>query len=476
MLEKGILFRDQQKPGETGTAEIKDTKEYAYNLSKRIDNIKKAIDHITKNVDPEGYVRAATDYTWYKLMWFRDSSMISSSLSQASKKLHDLGIENTEIHQERAKLAAMKIISKEWEVISSNHDRIAASSTMSLENPEYKKLKFHIPARIAENGELADKFIDGRHINDTAESENPNSWLKQFDTVPLILYATSEFINSFGAEVLPDAAKRAIRENLGILSRYIINVYKCPCADAWEQSPDMLHSYSVAAAYAGLNSAMAIADSLGLELDTKSVEKEVYGKGGIKEFINSMFVKDGIMKKFRPEFGADTIEYPSIDASAYIVFALFDPSHYLIEREVYSKTMDALKSNHIFKSYKDGKTYYSAMPKRYEGDRYFGGSGWILLSALEAYNLILDKNAEGASKILDRIEELAEGPEFKLPEQEPIVEEFLNPFRESENDAIGKRPAMDLIWSAAEYLRASAAELELLKEGNYVASFLRKKE
>ena len=52
---------------------------------------------------------------------------------------------------------------------------------------ELKKLKNHIPARIDGNGRLANMEIDGRQINDLAESENPNSWLKQFDSVPLVL-------------------------------------------------------------------------------------------------------------------------------------------------------------------------------------------------------------------------------------------------------------------------------------------------
>jgi GH15 family glucan-1,4-alpha-glucosidase len=474
MLEKGVFFQDQQRRGEAAPKEPQINYDFEKLISYRKRNIAAAVNHICDSIDSDGYVRAATDYTWYKLMWFRDSSLISSALSQAAAVLSNLADKSMLNEALMAKNTALKIISKEWDVIDKSRPKLATAASTPLQDPELKKLKNHLPARITKDGTLADMDIDGRHINDVPEAENQNSWLKQFDSIPLILYATSEFINSFGPQSLSRELIEKINSNLAMLSDYIIHVYKCPCADAWEQSPHMLHSYSVGAVFGGLTSALKISERLGIELDSEKINKEIYGKNGIASFINELFVKDGVLRKYRKEFGADVEEYPKVDASAYILFALLDKNHDLINTETYYKTMDALKENHIFKSVDGSRIYESAMPKRYEGDRYFGGAGWILLAALEASISISEGDISHAEYILSEIEKLIPKEGFKLPEQEPLEDIFLNPYRESESDAKGKNPAMDLIWSSAEYLRAATAELDFIRRNKQETNMLRK--
>ena len=134
---------------------------------------------------------------------------------------------------------ALKILSKHWELMERNKDKLLSAASMPLENYELKKLKNHIPARVDGDGRLANTEIDGRKINDFAEAENPNSWLKQFDSVPLVLHATAEFVKAFGIGSLPEGLAESIRKNIGVMADYIINVYKCPCADVWEQNLHM---------------------------------------------------------------------------------------------------------------------------------------------------------------------------------------------------------------------------------------------
>ncbi len=460
MLEKSVYSQDQHKTGETCSKPFTATKIPELILTERKKNIAAAISHITSNIMPDGYVRAATDYTWYKLMWFRDSAMVSSSLSQVAASIKRLRDAELMPFAEKAMDGALKILLRQWDLVGRNIETLRSTSTMRLEDFEFKRLKNHIPARIDGNGRLANVEIDGRQINDLAEAENPNSWLKQFDSVPLILYATSEFLKAFGAEFLPDSLVGSIRSNIGVLVDYIINTYKCPCADIWEQNPHMLHSYDIAAAYAGLNSILYLSSELGADIAEGRIRQEIYGATGLINFMNEFFVKDGILRKYREEFGSDAEENPKVDAAAYLLFALFDPEHALIGENVYLKTMEALEGNHIFRS-KDGKKVYeSVFPKRYEGDKYFGGAGWILLAAAEAYLNSKNGNPSQAENILESIEKLIPEYGFSLPEQEPIDEELLNPLREGENDAIGKKPAMDLIWSAAEYIRAATAQME----------------
>ena len=455
-----MYSQDQHKTGETCSKIPTLTEAQECIFAERKKNTAAAIDHITSNIMPDGYVRAATDYTWYKLMWLRDSSMISSSLSQAAASIKRLGDGELMPFAEKARDGALRILSRQWSLIDHNREKLRSTSSMGLEDFEFKKLKNHIPARIDGNGRLANMEIDGRLINDLVEAENPNSWLKQFDSVPLVLHATSEFVKAFGAENIPENLRESVRRNIGILADYIINVYKCPCADVWEQNPHMLHSYDIGAAYAGLNSILYLGSELGIDVNVDKISREIYSSTGLINFMNEFFVRDEVLRKYREEFGPDVAENPKIDASAYLLFALFDPNHSLVSENVYLKTMEALRDNHIFKS-QDGKMVHeSAFPKRYEGDRYFGGSGWILLAAAEAYLNTKNGDLSHADYILESIEKLIPESGFSLPEQEPIDEALLNPFREGENDAIGKKPAMDLIWSAAEYIRAATASLE----------------
>jgi GH15 family glucan-1,4-alpha-glucosidase len=473
MLEKGVSLQDQQRFGEADSNDLQNKYNPDKIISDKKRNIKAAIDHICDSITADGYVRAATDYTWYKLMWFRDSSLISSALSQAAATFLKLDDKDMLADSFKARDTALKIIYKEWGILDTSKPKLASTVSMKLQDFEFKKLKNHIPARITSDGSLADMVLEDKRINDVAEAENPNSWLKQFDSVPLVLYATSEFIKGFGAEALPNGLREKIEANLAILSDYIINVYKCPCADAWEQNPHMLHSYSVGTAYGGLLSALKISEALGIKLDSEKINTELYGKNGIASFINEFFVKDGVLRKYRHEFGADVEEYPKVDASAYILFALIDKNHDLIDIKTYMRTMEALRENHIFKSTDGTKVYESAMPKRYDGDRYFGGAGWILLAALEASISINEGDTNRAKYVLGEIEKLVPKDGFRLPEQEPIDEVFLNPERESENDSNGKKPAMDLIWSSAEYLRAATAELAYMQRSGQESSMLR---
>ncbi len=293
--------------------------------------------------------------------------------------------------------------------------------------------------------------------------------------MPLVLYATSEFVKAFGTEYLPENLRESIRRNIAILTDYIINVYKCPCADVWEQNPHMLHSYDIGAAYAGLNSVMHLCSELGIDIDADKISREMYGSTGIISFMNNLFVKDGILRKSREEFGQDVAENPKVDAAAYLLFALFDPEHALVSEKVYLGTMEALKDNPIFRSQDGKRVYESVFPKRYEGDRYFGGSGWILLAAAEAYLNIKNGDRSRAAYILEGIEKLIPESGFSLPEQEPMDEELLNPYREGENDAVGRKPAMDLIWSAAEYIRAATAQMEsIMLEASGQKRYMRK--
>lgn len=439
-------------------------------LAETYKNALKAISHIYDNVEPDGFMVAAPDFTWYKLMWFRDSSFVSSSLSYAYKHMAFEKDDNE--YALKAREASGRILGKLWDVIDLNGPRMKHAVDCGLESLEFKLLENHVAARFYHDGNHANVLIDGRHVNDSAELKNPNSWLKQFDSVPLVLFATAEFIRNVGAEHISHGTMEKIGRNLDLACSYIINTYKCPSAGPWEQYPQMLHSYTVASAFAGLKAALEISEATGVPVERGRILDSLYAKdyNGIAFFLNKLFVDDGILHKFRPEFGTEPVKTPKADAASYLVFALFNGDGQLFSNEVVEKTVKELENNHVFYSYKSNKFHVDEAPKRYEGDKYFGGSGWLLAEAAEGFLSLKMGRAEEATRKLKDLNmqvssSISKFGELRLPEQKMLDEEFLNPVRESESDAIGKLPAQDLIWSAGEYLRLASGFLE-----NYYSS------
>ncbi len=448
----------------TKTCDLHSTQEPSVYMQKLRENSIRAVNHICDSIDEDGYMRAATDYLWYRFMWYRDSCFTASALSYASKVLSDFNDPGSVRASERAREGSSKILGKLWDTIDLRMPAIKNALQLEFGDQELKKLKNHITARFGPDGNPVRAVINDKVIDDTPELENVNSWQKQLDSAPLVLFATAEHVKNLGAESLSPKTLSAISRDMNDVVDYVIKNYKFPCAGPWEQHPEKLHSYTVAAAYAGLKSAIRMYGALGgEERRIEEMRKVIYRNDydGIIYFLNNMFVKGRIMHKFRREFSDSVEENPKVDAASYIAFALFDDGE-LFDEGVKSATLQELAGNHLFKS-ADGKSVYvSKMPKRYDNDTYFGGGPWILLGAVEAYYYIKNGNASEAVAILDEIEKLIPADSFSLPEQEPIDEKFLNPNREGENDAVGKLPAQDLIWSSAEYLRACSALLEAM--------------
>lgn len=422
----------------------------------------RAVRHISSNISDDGYICAATDYDLYKTMWFRDSAFISSALSYAGKYLSE-SLSETEREAGRlAKVSSERIIGRLWSTIHNYSGSMRNAISIPYENPDLKMLKNHVPSRFGRDGNLT--YVDlgnGKVLDDRAEADNPNSWIKQFDSVPLVIHATYEFVKHFGAEQISEETRSIIKDNLGLATDYMIKVYKTPCADAWEQNPHMLHSYSIAAVFMGLRLSLGIADALGVSLDRARIEGEIERDDGLKRFINGLFVHDGVLIKRREELSSQDSVVKEVDSDAYMVFAIFDPEMELLDRSVHEKTIEMLAQNEVFTSADGSEVYRDPIPRRYIGDRYFGGGAWPLLGAIKAYLYVREAKLELADNVISYIEGMVSGSQFMIPEQEPLEESILNPVREGVYDTPGKRPACDLLWSAAEYLRACTAYFEL---------------
>jgi GH15 family glucan-1,4-alpha-glucosidase len=86
---------------------------------------------------------------------------------------------------------------------------------------------------------------------------------------------------------------------------------------------------------------------------------------------------------------------------------------------------------------------------RYQGDRYYGGGSWPLLTAWYGWCCVSAGQSDDARQCLAWIEEQA-GPDGSLPELVDGIHR--DPFAYQEWVRQGGRPARQLLWSHAMYL------------------------
>ena len=73
-----------------------------------------------------------------------------------------------------------------------------------------------------------------RAPNDVNEAITTRSWTMQYDSAPLILLATEEYLKNHDANKIEKSID-IIKKDLDFIVQYIYNFHKTPCADAWEQ-------------------------------------------------------------------------------------------------------------------------------------------------------------------------------------------------------------------------------------------------
>jgi isomaltose glucohydrolase len=209
----------------------------------------------------------------------------------------------------------------------------------------------------------------------------------------------------------------------GSVGRYLAALWRTPSADAWEESPDRVHTGTQMAILAGLRALERVPGSvLGPEVTDARVALEARLLGGT-----------GAWTKWQGE--------PQVDASllwALAPYGLAEPGQpraaatlSRIERELVSA---------------DGGVY------RYLGDTYYGGGEWLLLTAALG-RAWLRRGAPGdddrAARALAWIERQA-APDGTLPEQ--VATHALHPERIDEWVRAWGESARPLLWSHATYL------------------------
>jgi GH15 family glucan-1,4-alpha-glucosidase len=283
----------------------------------------------------------------------------------------------------------------------------------------------------ARSGEVpsTDEYLHCRYGIDGSRSEG--QWHTfQLDGPGIWLWAVAHHARHGGH--LDDAVHDAVR----LTARYLAATWPLPCADAWEESPERVHTSTLAAIRAGLDGAVTVAPDL-------AGETEVAGSRAV--ISARLSTSDGPYTKWQGSH--------SVDASLLWMVAPY--GSVAVSEPRFAATLARIEDELIDV---DGGLH------RYREDTFYGGGAWPVLTA--AYGrVLLRRRAPGdldrARAALRWIEAQADARGL-LPEQVAgcafaprHIEEWRQRWGES---------ARPLLWSHAAYL-ALHAELETVGRG-----------
>ncbi len=352
-----------------------------------------SIDLILKHQHPSGAYVASPNFAPYQYCWFRDGSFIAFSMDLAGQ--HESA--------RRFHLWAANTILRRKKIIQQALDRLAANLPLRPEDQLHTRYN-----------------LDG---SDDHGADWPNFQQDGFGTW---LWALSEHLKfSPSREFTP-----IFRSAASLVADYLQALWSHPCYDCWEEYPDHVHPYTLAAISAGLE---AHEQMTGVDHQQTI--------SAIKNRLLQYAASFGYFVKFP--------DNPAVDASLLglsVPYKVFPPDDPLMLRTVEQIERTILREGGLH---------------RYAQDTYYGGGAWILLSAwLGWYYLELSKAkpelkqdlAEKISTLKNWIESQAErtGDGYWLPEQIP---QHLNDpgYYPLWVDRWGKI-ASPLLWSHASYI------------------------
>ena len=171
-----------------------------------------------------------------------------------------------------------------------------------------------------------------------------------------------------------------------LVKDYLAALWSFPCSDCWEENEDGLHTYTLAAVYAGLSSYAELFSDSEAQMTTDL----------IRTFLMNNCVQDGCFTKSVGNTEVDSnllgLVYP------YKLVSWDDP--------IFQKTLDRVRAD-------------LATPvglHRYRADTYYGGGEWILLTTWLGCVYAQAGDLKSAQSVMSWIEGQATG-EGNLAEQ-----------------------------------------------------------
>ena len=358
-----------------------------------------SIDVIVKNQYGSGAYIASPNFPEYHYCWLRDGSFIAYSMDLAG--------------QHESALSFFRWVDR---VI----DKYAHKVT---ELEEQLKMSPGVEGK---------SFLHTRYSLDGNEEATDSTWGNfQIDGYGTWLWALAEHIELTGNKDLLNEFSHSIETTL----RYLLASWHLPNYDCWEEHPDYLHPYSLAAVCGGLQ---AIEPML-----TSSQQILVHaGVAEIKAFLTRYGIfEDKFVKHIWP---ADVGQTPrplttiGVDASLLglaLPYAVFPLDHPVLKNTVAAIERELHRPQ--------GGVY------RYKGDVYYGGGEWLLLSAWLGWYYARTGRRTEAEELLRWLEASAD-ENGDMPEQ--VHDHLLAPKHYSAWVNKWGPIATPLLWSHAMYI------------------------
>jgi GH15 family glucan-1,4-alpha-glucosidase len=341
-----------------------------------------SIEIILENQSASGAYPACPTFPTYRYSWFRDGSFIAYAMDLAGE--HESA---TRFHD-----WAARIVNRYADVVG----RAVAK---------------------AGHGEALDE-ADVLHTRYTVAGEPaseawPNFQLDGFGTW---LWALGEHVR-LSERDLPAAWCRAS----GLAADYLGALWRRPCYDCWEEFPGQVHTYTLAAIYAGLRAQALVGNGV--------PGSSVGISNAIKEFIFEQCVKDGHFVKY---VGSSQVDGSLLGLA--VPYGVVPPEHPIMRATV-TRIEEKLR--------------HGGGVHRYATDSFYGGGEWVLLTAwLGWYYAQLDETEEALAA--RNWVEAQVGKEGQLPEQMALTlnrPECYEPWRKRWGEI-----ASPLLWSHAKYI------------------------
>jgi len=359
---------------------------------------------ILANQAASGAYVACPNFPFYRYSWFRDGAFIAYAMDlvgehASARRFHDWAARTILQHADTAERAIEK-----------------AGRGMPL-GEDYLHTRYKANSNVGPEG-WPDFQLDGL-----------GTWL----------WALAEHARHTSEPLPPEWAMV-----VDLVVRYLVALWSYPCYDQWEEHPQHVHPYTLAAIYAGLQAVagMATADRRLLTAVDGQLLTKVADE--IKRFILTNGVRDGHLVKSlaSPSIpSVDRLSDPltsSVDAS---LIAISTPYRLLLPDDpVMSATVASIEADlHCL----GGGVH------RYRADTYYGGGEWVLLTAWLGWHYSENGEEARAHELLHWVEAQAD-VSGDLPEQVPA--HLLAPDRYAEWEARWGAVAKPLLWSHAMYL------------------------
>jgi GH15 family glucan-1,4-alpha-glucosidase len=341
---------------------------------------KGSIDIILQNQTPSGAYLASPNFPTYHYCWFRDGAFIAYAMNLAGQ--HDSA---ARFHQ--------------WAAMAIN-------SRADVVGRAVAKAKHGEPLTGAD-------YLHTRYLPDGQEAggeEWPNFQLDGFGTW---LWALREH-ERLRHTPLP----RQWLEAANLVAGYLAALWPRPCYDCWEEFPDRVHAYTLAAIYGGLR-----AHEHWDETAHRATPAAIVG------YLRDHAATDQHFVKF--------VGSTEVDASLLglaVPYRVVTPDDPLMQATIRRIESTLRQSGGLH---------------RYAADTYYGGGEWILLTAWLGWYYTLVGEHEKAESARRWIEAHSDAHGW-LPEQIPDTlndPNFYGPWRERWGEI-----ASPLLWSHAMYI------------------------